>query len=239
LLSENFPRLLIATFVALSGGFALVTSVLMLGVGLENMSLRYPISLAFGYLFFIFLLWVWLRNVADSFFDIPSPSGTSSGGNSDEAIPTFKGGGGDFGGGGASGDFDGPTGLVYDDTSGSILKDVGEPLDSIGDADELVIPIIVIACAVAVASASLYVIYIAPLILAEVLVDGVLSYALFRRVKDLDSPHWLQSVFRRTFWPLLCTAVVVSVAGYALSSYAPGARSIGEAVKHISESSAR
>jgi hypothetical protein len=240
---ENYPRVLVAFFVALSGGFAFLSSFLMLRFGLESMALRYPVSLGFGYLFFLFLLWVWLRNVADSFFDIPVSSGSSPSGGSGESLPTFKGEGGEFGGGGASGSFDDPIGLVYEDGSGDLIKDVGDPLAGVAEADELAIPIIVIVGAVAIASVSLYfilyVIYIAPLILAEVLVDGVLSYALFRRIKDLDSPHWIQSVFRKTFWPLLITAVLVAVVGYTLSSYAPGARSIGEAVKQISQSASR
>ncbi len=241
--SDSFPRVLVAFLVAIAGGFALLSSFVMLNLGLERMALRYPVALLFGYVFFLFLLWLWLRKNADSYFDVPEPgisfgSGSAPSGEvSGESLPSFKGEGGEFGGGGATGSFDSPSGLVHEESTGSIFNDVGEPIASVAEAEELAIPILVALFALAIALASFYVIYIAPVLLSEVLVDGVLSYALFRKMKGLESPHWVQSVFRRTFWPLLATAVTLSVAGYLLSTYAPGAHSIGEAVRQMSTKS--
>src|SRR5215211_2961665 len=98
----------------------------------------------------------------------------------------FEGGGGQFGGGGASGSYSDPSGSVADCASGGGADDFGAG-DVLGAADELAIPLIVLAAVVAlalgVAFASIYVIYTAPSLLAELTVDAALSYALVRRVK--------------------------------------------------------
>jgi hypothetical protein len=135
-------------------------------------------------------------------------------------------------GGGASGNFDTPVGSMHEEGVSSLLNEAGKPLSAVAEAEEFAIPIFVVIFAIAIAVASLYVIYIAPLLLAEVMVDGVLSYALFRRVKGLESPHWIKTAIKRTFWPLVATAVTLCIAGALLSSYAPGSKSIGEAMSH-------
>ena len=91
-----------------------------------------------------------------------------------------------------------------------------------------------IVFAVGLAVASLYIVYIAPLLFAEILVDAALSYALFRYLRGQDPEHWLASTFRRTAVPFAVTALFLCVTGAAMSAYAPGAKSIGQVVKHAS-----
>ena len=94
-------------------------------------------------------------------------------------------------------------------------------------------PVIAVALAIGLAIASLYVIYIAPILFAEVLVDGALSYALYRRLRgEQESAHWLVTACRRTVLPFGATAIFLALTGVAMSAYAPGARSIGEVVHH-------
>ncbi|TCO96867.1 hypothetical protein EV684_1284 [Rubrivivax gelatinosus] len=45
-----------ALLVALTGGFGLLASFTLLRLGLDSMALRYPLALAFAYLFFLFLI---------------------------------------------------------------------------------------------------------------------------------------------------------------------------------------
>jgi hypothetical protein len=116
--------------------------------------------------------------------DIPDLSGLAPSGSGDCA-PAFEGGGGNFGGGGASGSFDRPASFAPIDSDSSPLA---EATGAVGDADELAIPLIAIAFALGLALASLYVVYLAPMLFAELLVDGALSYALYRRIKAADSP---------------------------------------------------
>src|SRR3569623_1670059 len=85
------------------------------------------------------------------------------------------------GGGGASGSFDMPT--VSD------ASPLSDAVGAVGDADELAIPLLVIVFAAGLALASRYVVYVAPMLVAELLVDGALSNALYRRIKATDSPH--------------------------------------------------
>jgi hypothetical protein len=76
--------------------------------------------------------------------------------------------------------------------------------------------------------ASLYIVYIAPALLAEILVDGALVAGLYRRVKRLEQRHWLRAAVRQTLLPAVLVALFFTVAGYALQKAVPGAHTIGE-----------
>jgi len=65
-----------------------------------------------------------------------------------------------------------------------------------------------------------------------VLLDGVLSVSLYRRLRGLETRHWLETALRRTGWPFVLTAMVFSASGWAMTLYAPDARSIGDVVFH-------
>jgi hypothetical protein len=229
---------------ALTGAFGLLSSFVMLRQGLDSMAMRYPLAVVLAYAMFLFLIWLWLRTNRDDYTDVPdlspssgSESGSVSGsdGGGESIAPIRSGGGGDFGGGGASARFDtsGGSSVSGDLDLGS---DLGDAAGSIADADELAIPLLAIGLAVGLAFASLYVIYIAPALLAEVLVDGALSYALYRYVRGDDPGHWLASAVRRTFVPFIATAIFLGLAGAGMSAYAPGSRSVGEVVRGGSSS---
>lgn len=233
--SNSFPRLQMLLLVSLTGGFGLLASFCMLQLGLDAMAVRYPVALAIAYLFFLLLLWLWLRTNAGDYVNVPDPSGLVPSGSapSPSAADFTSGGGGDFGGGGASGSFD----LSSTDLSSAVespAKAVGEAVGAVGDADELAIPLVVIVLAVGLALASLYVVYIAPVLFAEVLVDGALSYALFRHLRAEDRPYWLASAMRHTVVPFAVTAVFLAVVGAAMSFYAPGAKSVGQVIEQAS-----
>jgi hypothetical protein len=232
--SSSFPRLQMMLLVALTGGMGLLASYTMLRAGLDSMALRYPLALAVAYLFFLGLLWLWLHTKADHYLDVSDLSGISL------PVPTpssaecnfSNGAGGDFGGGGASGAFDDAQSTGVAEASDGPMKVVGEAAASVGDADELVIPLVVILLAIGLAVASLYVVYIAPVLFAEVLVDGALSYALFRHLRAEDRPMWISSAVRHTWLPFAITAVFLMAVGAAMSAYAPGAKSIGQVMAY-------
>lgn len=234
LVRESFPRIQMALLVALTGGCGLLASFTMLQLGVDSMALRYPLALAVAYLFFLFLVWLWLRTNAEDYLDAPDVTGLIPRPGKPSGMPEFKGGGGgNFGGGGASGSFDGSAARL-EDAGSSPLHAIGETVGSAADADELVIPLVAIALAIGIAVASLYVVYIAPVLFAEVLVDGALSYVLFRRLRDQDRQHWLSSAFRRTALPFAATAIFLVAVGAAMAAYAPGAKSVGQVMKHAS-----
>lgn len=237
----SYPRIQMMLMVMLTGASGLLCSFVLLHLGLESMPWRYPMALLGAYLFFLFMLWVWLRFKADDLADAVDMVGNTADQLPD--ISSFKlgpsvrsGEGGDFGGGGASASFDGPAEAetaslmqTAEDTTSS-LSDAGNALDGVADGDELVIPLLVIALLVGLAMASLYVVYTAPALMAEVALDGALSYTLYRKLKKSDQQHWLQTAVRRTVWPFLLTAVFVTLTGYGLHVLAPEARTISEAL---------
>ncbi len=239
LIRNSAPRVHMALMVALTGGFGLLASFVALQIGLDSMTLRYPVALAMAYLFFLFLVWLWLRTNAEDYLDVPDLSPLTPGRGPSGSVPEFKSGcGGDYGGGGASGSFDAPASAVHEGVS-TPFESAGDAAGAIAEAEELAIPLIAIALAVGMALASLYVVYIAPVLLAEVLVDGALSYALFRYLRGQDPQHWLASTFRRTALPFLATAVFLSASGAAMAWYAPGASSVGQVMKQAGANKAR
>lgn len=205
------------------------------------MWMRYPLALCAAYLVFLALLWLWLRTRAEDWIDVPHASsdidlapGTHS--PTCTQSPT-SGGGGDFGGGGASANFDAVgTPAHMADTSWSVKNPVGESIGSVTDADELAIPLIVVALGVGLALSSLYVVYSAPVLFAELILDGVLSASLYHRLRNLNSRHWIETAVRRTALPFALTAIFLCACGAAMQWYAPQAHSLGAVLRHSTSS---
>ncbi len=234
---ESFPRMQMALIVALTGGFGLLASFTLLHLGMGAMAIRYPLALSCAYLLFLFLIWLWLRTNAEDHSDVPDLSGIAPSPRSPDCSPGIRSeGGGDFGGGGASGTFDGP-GDASDAPVSSAVKDASDAVSAVVEAEELAIPLLAIALAFGIALASLYVVYIAPALFAEVLVDGALSYALFRHLRGQDPRHWLASTVRHTAAPFAVTAVFLIAVGAAMAAYAPGAKSVGQVIEHAKQPS--
>ena len=223
---DGYPRLQMSLIVALTGGAGFGFSYGLLQGGVHAMALRYPLALGLAYLVFLLLIWLWLRTSASDWVDggVDVPTGSW---NPGDGGGVRSGQGGDFGGGGASGSFDGPSVGTSSDLGGNALGSL-----DIDGGDELAIPLAVIALLIGMALASLYVVYVAPALLAEVLVDGAISYALYRRLRHHERRHWIQAVVRHTAWPFLITAVFLAGLGWGMARYAPGAVSIGQVMTH-------
>jgi uncharacterized membrane protein YgcG len=113
--TQHFTRFSMTLILATCICLALLTTKLLLIVGVLDMWLRYPAALLVAYGAFFIGVWIWLhlspygrhlrsqrkRNEdwIDASIDLPSPSGGSIDGG-------FQGGGGSFDGGGASGSWD-------------------------------------------------------------------------------------------------------------------------------------
>lgn len=82
-----------------------------------------------------------------------------------------------------------------------------------------------------VAVSSFYILYAAPSLFAELLLDGVLAATLYRRLHHLDSRHWLETALRRTAVPFVLTAALLGVGGAALQWHAPQAHSLGDVLQ--------
>ena len=243
LLRGGWPRLFVSFLLILTGGAGFLVSSALLHLGLEVMAVRYPLAVLAAYTVFLLLQRLWLALQRRTW-------GRRSGGNLDLAgldlnpfnssmslgDATGFGGGGDFGGAGSGGSWEASSSAV-----GSSLSGGGGSSSSGGggwagfdsgfdvDFDEgcflFLIPIIAI---VGLVIAMFYVVYVAPIFLAEILVDGLLLAGLYKRLKGVEPRHWLRSCVRRTLWPVVLTTALFIAAGYLMQRARPEARSIGD-----------
>lgn len=229
---QHYPRVQMSWIVTLTGLAGLAASFGMLQAGLTAMGLRYFCAMGVAYAAFFLMLWLWLRTRGD----VPDPY---IGGGDGAALPDFRGAGGTFDGGGASGDYEVMSGAadLADGASsaagvGDVAGGVGEAAGAAGDAAVPLAVLAVLALAAGIVFSSFFVIYSAPVLFAELLVDGVLAAGLYRGLREVDQRHWMESALRRTFVPFLLTTLFVTSVGWGMGRYAPEAHSIGEVLQH-------
>lgn len=236
---DSWPRLQMLLLVALTGGTGFLASFALLGAGVQAMWLRYPLAVGIAYLAFLLLLWLWLRTRAEDYADVPG--NLPSGGTSPAAHATpapHSGGGGDFAGGGASASFDAhPASLAPDLPTPAAPHPLGDGLSTVAEADEFAVPVALALLVLGLALSSLYVVYMAPLLMAELLLDGVLAATLYRRLRGLQTQHWLQTALQRTAWPFALTALLLGAVGAAFQWLAPHALSLGGVLRHLAATS--
>ena len=200
LLRFGFPRARMLLLVLLTGGSGLLASWLLLRAGLASMPLRYLLALCIAYAIFLLLVRRFAEH-GDLDFDIPG-----SGSGNSHAVGS---GGGRIDAGAAS---------AHDHDASC--------LDGADAAEAL--PLLLVIAAIAIACASLWIVVSAPTLFAELLVDGALSATLYRRLRKLETRHWLDTAVRHTIGPFLVTAVVVVAFAFAAQHYRPHAHSLGE-----------
>lgn len=221
---SSFPRLQMLLLVALTGASGFVASFLLLQAGMLAMWSRYLAAFGVAYLAFLLLLWLWLRTRAEDYANLADLGGSPSSG-----CPGYGGLGGQFDGGGASASFDtATTGAALSDTGGA----AGDALDAVTEGGELALPVLLLVLVGTLLFSSCYMIYSAPTLFAELLLDGVLSASLYRRLRKLERRSWLGTALRRTALPFAVAAAIVAASGWAMAQYAPEAHSIGAVLAH-------
>lgn len=95
-------------------------------------------------------------------------------------------------------------------------------------AEGCLVIVAAIAALTAIALTAGYMVLTAPAFFAEILLDGALSYGLYRRLRRLHRRHWLESAFEKTIVPFVCVVVFLALAGVAMHDYAPDSDSIGD-----------
>ena len=232
LLRKSMPRFQVSLILLLTGLAGFLASFSLLHLNVFRMWLRYPIAILIAYCVFLLLLrlWLWLHgrhlkaDLDPSALDFIPSVQSRSGGN------FHFGGGGDFGGGGAGGSWgESVASSSAASSSSSASHGIGFDLD----LEEGWLLVIALIALVGGLIASLYIVYIAPALLAEILVDGVLVVGLYRRVKRIEQRHWLRAAVRRTLFPALLVAMLFTAAGYAMQKAVPEAHSIGDVWKHM------
>lgn len=224
--------------VSITGAAGFLSSYEMLKAGMVEMWLRYLCAFGVAYLVFLLLLWLWLRTSFEDYADGAdlgdlSPSSSHGAGGSGHSV--FAGRGGTADGGGASANFDhGPIEAIpLADTDGGAIGDaLGDTLGAAADADEFAIPLVILVLVAALVLSSAWIVYSAPALFAELLLDGVLAASLYHRLRGLEARHWLLTAVRRTLWPFVLTALVAAGAGWWMQRIAPEAHSIGDVIYH-------
>ena len=256
---HSLPRLQMSILLALTGATGFLSSFILLKLGVDSMALRYPVAVALAYGVFLLLLRIWLRLQRDGWESVDIPDVVDLGeavvdgaGSLVRGAGRFAGRGGNFGGAGSSADFDGPpVALAMHPPAPApavraVPKSGGGSGGSKGggggfnfgfDLDEggLLVLVAVFVIAVATMGAVIWILWTAPALLAEVLVDGLVLTGLYRRLKNAPEPeYWLTSAIRRTWIPAVVVALLFSFAGYLLQQAVPEARSIGPAWEAVS-----
>ena len=221
-LRHRSPRLQMFGLLALTGATGFLSSFVLLKSGVESMTLRYPVAVALAYGAFLLLLRIWIHAQREESMgvmdvvDLGVDSLETAGSFAPEhgGVPT---GGAKFHGGG---------------DGGSSGFDLGFDFDLEGAG--LLVLIAVLLIAVSALGAVLWVLWIAPALLAEVLVDGLIMTALYRRLRQPQPTYWLTSAVSQTCVPALIVALFLSFAGGLLHHAVPGAHSLGVAWKVMS-----
>ena len=228
------PRGQLLIMMIVAGGAGFLASVLLLWSPAETFELmapRYAAAALCGYLTFILLIRLWIalhRPGQDDIgldaldvVDMIGPRPWASAVN--DSAPLFN--GGRSGGAGGSRQWMG-TGTSDGKSSGGWGFDF--------DLEDAVWLLVAAAAAVAGLAAIGYVIYMAPVLLAEVALDAAVISVLYRRLRRDEQSYWLTTVLRHTWAPAAVLVVFAFVVGFALQQAAPEARSIGSVIQSIS-----
>jgi hypothetical protein len=249
----SLPRLQMSAILALTGATGFLSSFVLLKLGVDFMALRYPVAVALAYGVFLLLLRIWLRLQRDSWESADLPDVVDLGEVVVDGAGSLVRGAGRFaglGGAGSSADFDAqPATLAMHPPSPApavraVPKSGGGGGGGKGggfsfgiDLDEggLLVLLAVLVIAATSMGVVIWILWTAPALLAEVLVDGLVMTGLYRRLKHGPEPgHWLTGAIRRTWIPALVVALLFSIAGYLLQQAVPEARSIGAAWRAVS-----
>lgn len=234
-IERGTPRLELLFIISLAGAAAFLVSFLALNSGLSSMPLRYPLAVAGGYLVFLALIRVWIawhrgETAFDPDFDLGVLDVDLPIARKPPAPDFFDGGG--SGGGGATASFQGnsPVRAMSTPPMQSSSRGGGFSLD-LDDAWPIVLAVI---CALGGIAAVIYVIYFAPLLLAEVALDAAIVSGLYRRLRREEMSHWAATTVRHTIVPACVLIVFAAGLGFALHAAAPDAVSIGGVIRQLS-----
>jgi hypothetical protein len=205
LLRTSYPRIQVFLLVLLTGIVGLLTSAVLLHLQVRIMALRYVVSVAVAYGAFLVFVWLWILSRQRRWKGIVRNGGPRRAN-------------------------------VREVEAGTVEQGSFGAIDWL-DLDTDLLPIVLVVTGIlSVAFFVWYVISVialAPELLAEVFLDGVLSAALYRRLRRIERGHWIKTVFARTRAPFLWALLFFAFIGVLSQRYAPEATSIGGVVIHI------
>lgn len=237
--------------VAVTAACGLLSSALLLHAGVTRMAVRYPLAVGLAYLAFLGLVAIWLRRfqlrardsrgsedggVVFDIVELPVDAMWSDAPTSD------SGGGPGFGGGGSSRSWSEATANTVT-THSPAPSSTADLETSVGggwgvDLDEgalWLIPVAVIG--LLALGVLIYVVYIAPALFAELLLDAGLAAGLYRLLTRVERRSWLTTAIRNTVVPAALVAALLAVSGLIMQAVYPDTVSVGGVVHHVLKSS--
>ena len=261
LLARFYLRFHIALILLWSFSAGLLLSKMLLWAGVHSMLLRYPAALLVSYGAFFLGIRIWLAYVGAAplafggrntsrvdgvgnggSFDLPSWRGSGSG-------SALRGGGGDFGGGGASASFASESGSLASASSNANIVQArtagwfsggggggtggGLALD-LGDGDSwwvILLLILVAALLSSVFGAVIYLVYSAPVVLADVAFQAMLAGGLVKSARRWRDACWEKSLLKRTWIPFAIVFVLAMVTAALASKLFPSAHTLPDVIR--------
>lgn len=223
--------------VSAAGISGFLTSALLLWSGLRYMPVRYGIACMVGYGAFLWMMNRWLHRTAQESarqslvetavdtIDIPGAIFRGRSGGSSPAADVLL-GGGRSGGAGASAAFESNVAMAVPPPVPA-SKGLSLDVDLDGDAAKVLLPLMAVAALVIGLAAAISVVWQAPQLLAEVMVDAALAGAAYGRLRAAKT-DWTFGVIRKTWLPALVITVTCVLLGWAGHALQPDADSIGD-----------
>jgi hypothetical protein len=232
---------LMLSTVVLSG---IVSSKVLLELGVRSMLLRYLIVLAVAYGLFFVLIRIWLWYISETHRNAPPkdcgrladliPDISSVGEFSPRSTGPGSSGGENFTGGGAGGPWEAeggtPSIVSGGGGSGCSTAQSSGGLGSIFDADDAIVLVVLALLVAVIFGAGLYIVYQAPALLSEVAFEALLASGLVKASQRIQTLGWVGSVFRATLLPLSLVLVMTVTFGLVAAHYCPNATKIAEVV---------
>ena len=215
-----------------------------MNLGVDSLARRYLVTLGAGYISYLLILRLWAgllvsprSSGSDIVFDIPMPSG----GRSVDAnlpnirLPAFQSGrGGDFAGGGTTGDFSGASSVS--DGFGEVASGAIEAAASSDEGAVVVVPVVavfLIGFALLFGVGTLAMLYFGWEILLTVAVEIAFSYVSARTAIRVVREGWLSAAVRLSWKPLLGAMLCAVVLGATIDYFLPAAGSLPQALRII------
>lgn len=185
------------------------------------MWMRYPLCVLLAYAVFVLLIRVWCKRRE---WDLHELGTDSDGGH---ASPQWRGDGGGSGGAGASASF-----MVAEPDAASLFDakagGAADTVDALSAADDYWPILVLLGLLAGCTLAMLWMVWIAPIMLAELAMDAALSAGLYRTMKRVDADNWLHITLRHTVRPFAAACICAAIAGGVMQWIVPHATTLGE-----------
>lgn len=199
--------------------------ILLNSLSIPHPAIRYPIIVLFSYSVFLLLIRLYLKQFFEnkSYVDFPEvidgPINKPVHAKVEEHIP-WEGGGGQFSGGGATGEWgEGVPAVEVEESS----IEIGDLIGDNGVA--LIFYIIGIGFISFLFSSSVYLIWHSPEILSELFLQIILTSGMQRKFKKVQVKDWVGHLFKMSKYPLLLALGLSVLLGMGLRKFCPEANS--------------